>query len=505
MLKKIRVALAAVFITALSLLFLDFTGTLHSYLGWTSKIQFIPAILALNLGVLLALAVLTLLFGRIYCSAICPLGIFQDVVSRIVGFVKKNRFSYRPPKKSLVILRFAILAVFILALVLNIVAITVNLEPYSIYGRIVSQIFAPLYLLGNNILAYFAERAGSYVFYTVDIWLASAVTLAVAIISFVGIAIFAAVSGRGFCNTVCPVGAFLSLASQLCFMKAPVWDKCSGCSLCAKKCKAGCIDTANKKVDYLRCVSCFNCYETCPKEVFSVSWENPFAIKKTEQKPKPQTENLSEDAKSRRGFVSAMSVLALGLFARAFSRGGYQFDGGLSVLEDKRAPARRNPIIPAGADNIRNFRRRCTACQQCVTVCPNQVLRPSEDLSGFMQPHLSFERGFCRPECVKCSQVCPTGAIRPITRAEKSSTQIGYAVWRRELCVVINDEVSCDLCSRRCPTGAITMIPQSAGASRNIPMIDVSRCIGCGSCEQFCPSRPYSAIFVEGVDTHRTI
>ena len=208
--------------------------------------------------------------------------------------------------------------------------------------------------------------------------------------------------------------------------------------------------------------------------------------------------NIDKDI-TRRGLIAGIAFFALGLAARAAAR-VYQFDGGLAQLEDKKAPNRSHPIIPPGADNVRSFRRRCTGCQLCVSVCQNQVLSST-------RPNLSFERGYCRPECVKCSQVCPTGAIQPITPAEKSATQIGYAVWNKELCVVNVDKVSCDLCERKCPTGAIIRINEKADdpSSPKIPMIDTSRCIGCGACEHLCPARPYSAIYVEGLDTHRTI
>jgi ferredoxin len=208
---------------------------------------------------------------------------------------------------------------------------------------------------------------------------------------------------------------------------------------------------------------------------------------------------------ARRGFISGAALLALGLFTRAAAP--RSFDGGLTTLEDKKAPARVGPVIPPGADNARNFDKRCTGCQLCVSVCPNHVLRPSGKISDFLHPRLSYERGYCRPECVKCSEVCPSGAIRPITTAEKSAIQIGIAVWNKDICIINTDKVSCTLCSRKCPTGAIAMIPQDAGdaASQKIPMVDTNRCIGCGACEHLCPSRPYSAIAVNGVETHRTV
>ena len=179
----------------------------------------------------------------------------------------------------------------------------------------------------------------------------------------------------------------------------------------------------------------------------------------------------------------------------------------LPTLESKKIPDRKTPIVPPGALSARDFARHCTACQLCVSVCPNGVLRPSTDLTKLMQPEMGYERGYCRPECTKCSEVCPAGAIRPITAAEKSATQIGHAVWVKENCVPLTDGVECGNCARHCPTGAILMIPSDAANpdSPKIPAINVERCVGCGACENLCPARPFSAIYVEGHEVHREL
>lgn len=179
-------------------------------------------------------------------------------------------------------------------------------------------------------------------------------------------------------------------------------------------------------------------------------------------------------------------------------------DGGLAFIENKKIPERQIPIVPPGSQSIRNFTQRCTGCQLCVSVCPNQVLRPSSKLSTFMQPEVSYERGYCRPECTKCSNVCPAGAIQAITVADKSAIQIGHAVWIEKNCVVLTDGVECGNCARHCPSGAITMIEKRPN-SLKIPAINTERCIGCGACENLCPARPFSAIYIEGHTLHRTI
>ena len=186
-------------------------------------------------------------------------------------------------------------------------------------------------------------------------------------------------------------------------------------------------------------------------------------------------------------------------------------DGGLAVIEDKAIPTRSTPLVPPGAKSLRHFGQHCTACQLCVTECPNQVLRPSTSLERLMQPEMSYERGFCRPECTRCSQVCPAGAIEPIERADKAAIQIGHAVWIKDNCVVLTDHVNCGNCARHCPSGAISMEPVESlwdGKSDNIPVVPIvntERCIGCGACENVCPSRPFSAIYVEGHEQHHEI
>lgn len=241
----------------ITLLFLDFTGTLHAWFGFLAKIQFLPALLALNFGVVAALIVLTLLFGRVYCSVICPLGVMQDAVSWIAGKRTKNRFRYSP---ALSWLRYGVLALFIAAAVAGIGSFVALLAPYSAYGRIVSNLIAPLYLWGNNLLAYLAERAGSYAFYRADVWMKGIATLAVAAGTFIILAVVAWRNGRTYCNTICPVGTVLGLFSRFSLL-APVIDtcKCNGCGLCARNCKASCIDPKAHRIDLSRCVALHGC------------------------------------------------------------------------------------------------------------------------------------------------------------------------------------------------------------------------------------------------------
>ena len=496
MLRKIRLTLAILFFAAITMLFFDFTGTLHAWLGWMAKIQFLPALLALNVGVVLFLIVLTLVAGRVYCSVICPLGVFQDVVSWINGQRKKKkfRFSYSPARSWL---RYGVLALFVVALIGGIGSVVALLAPYSSYGRIASNLFAPLYGWGNNLLALLAERMDSYAFYETNVWMKSLPTFLIAALTFIIISLLAWRNGRTYCNTICPVGTVLGFLSRFSLFRVSIdAAKCKECSLCSRKCKAACIDFKHHTIDHSRCVTCLDCLDTCKHDAIHYT-------SRLKKAPAPATPEEGK-GESRRGFLSAVSLLATTSLLKAQEK---KVDGGLAVIEEKKAPKRTTPIVPAGALSARNFAQHCTACQLCVSVCPNEVLRPSTDLKKLMQPEMSYERGYCRPECTKCAEVCPAGAIHPISRADKSSIQIGHAVWIKANCVPLTDGVECGNCARHCPSGAIQMVPSDRNdpESVKIPIINEERCIGCGACEALCPARPFSAIYVEGHEVHHII
>ncbi len=510
MLRKTRIILAVAVFVLITGLFLDFTGTLHVWFGFLAKIQFLPALLALNVAIVVVLLLLTLIFGRIYCSVICPLGIFQDLVSHVSSFRKKKRyrFSYSPAKSWL---RYGLLALFIVALIAGVGSFVALLAPYSAYGRIVSNLFAPIYTGVNNLMAMFAERIGSYAFYERDIWIRSLPTFIIAAVTFVVIAVLAWRDGRTYCNTICPVGTVLSFFARFSWLKVRIdVDKCNKCSLCSRVCKASCIDYKNHRVDYSRCVVCGNCIGNCHKE--AISYGRP----DKEGKTSPTNEmaaSVSNSAMADSGSTTDTSRrnFLFGLFAftatAAIAQEKKKVDGGLAVIEDKVAPDRNTPLTPPGSMSASNMASHCTGCQLCVSVCPNDVLRPSGDIMRLMQPTMSYERGYCRPECTKCSSVCPTGAIRPITKEEKSSIQLGHAVWIRKNCIPVTDGVSCGNCARHCPSGAISMVRMDKNDphSLRIPAVNTSRCIGCGACENLCPARPFSAIYVEGHEVHSVV
>lgn len=506
MLRKIRIIAASICFVLITLLFLDFTGISHKWFGWLAEVQLLEAILAVNVGVVLALILVTLIFGRVYCSVICPLGVFQDGISNVAGRKKKKRFKYTPAKSWL---RYLVLLGFVVALLAGIRVIFLMLAPYAAYGRIASEFFAPLYRLGNNLLAWFAERINSYAFYSVDVWVKNWTVFGVAALTAGVVGILAWRNGRTYCNTICPVGTLLGFFSRFSiFRPAFNAEKCTKCGLCERNCKASCIDSKNMSVDYSRCVTCMNCIDACKFDAMKYA-PRKLGSKKTAPKTEQTVSQVSAPVETGGGLSrrSFLSITALFAYSNTVKAQQWRADGGLAVIEDKKIPNRQTAIAPPGAGSIHHLKQHCTACQLCISACPNGVLRPSGKLSTLMQPEMSYERGYCRPECTRCSEVCPAGAIKPITAAEKTAIKIGHAVWIKENCVVNTDDVTCTNCQRHCPTEAIRLIPRDPAdpESLKIPVVDTERCIGCGACEHLCPARPFSAIYVEGNVRHHTV
>lgn len=486
LLRIVRMALACFFFPVVTLLFLSVGWGFNLWFGWVARIQFLPALMALDFAVLLALAILTLLFGRLYCSVICPLGVMQDLFAWGGKKSKKNRYSYSPERKWL---RYTVLVIFVACLVFGFAPVTTLLAPYSAYGRIINSLFRPLYDLLGNALAAVESNYDSYFFSQTEIWLRSITTFVVALLTLVVLGVLAWRNGRTYCNTVCPVGTILSFFSRFSLFRVQMdKTKCKNCSLCEKNCKAAAIDFKSGTVDTTRCIACGDCLAQCR---FDALHYKP--VWKKEDEPK-------EADTGRRAFVTGLA-LATGTALMAETK--IKVDGGLAAIEDKKAPHRQTPLTPPGSVSAYHMQRHCTACQLCVSACPNNVLRPSTDPLRFMQPEMSFERGFCRPECTHCSLVCPAGAIKPVTVEDKPFIHIGHAVWIADNCIPVANGDSCGACARHCPVWAIQMVGKEInGRTVEVPVVDTEKCIGCGKCEHLCPARPFSAIYVEGNKMH---
>lgn len=498
MLRKIRITLAAVMFIGITWLFMDFTGTAHHWFSWMPKLQLIEAILAGSAVVIILLTVLTLVFGRIYCSVICPLGILQDIFGWFGKKRKKNRYTFSKEKKWL---RYPVLVLFIIAHMAGIGTLFQLLAPYSTFGIIANNLLQPVWQAGNNVLASIAEHYDSYAFYHSDIWLRSITSLSIAAAILIILAILAYRNGRTYCNTICPIGTLLSFLSRYSFLRIHFdVEKCKNCSLCSKNCKAACIDYKTHTVDTTRCVVCGNCIESCK---FGALKYAP-SIRSNQSILNNQNSQNNQVDTSKRSFLVTSALLTTAALAQQKEK---MMDGGLAEIQDKVAPERQTPLTPPGSLSAQNMAHNCTGCQLCISECPNQVLRPSNDWLHLLQPVMSYELGYCRPECTHCSEVCPAGAIKPIRHEDKASTQIGHAVWVKKNCIPLTDGVECGNCARHCPVGAIEMVPSNPDDEESpyVPAVNENRCIGCGACEYLCPARPFSAIYVEGHEVHKEV
>ena len=482
-LKKVRLVLAILFFLPILLFFIDFTGKLPLFLHNLVSIQLIPALLSLNVVVVILLVILSLLFGRIYCSTICPLGVFQDIASWKSRLFrkksKKYRFEYSKPNN---IIRYSILAITIIVFIFGSSFLVLLLDPYSIFGRTISQLIRPLFIWGNNGLTGILSKMGNYSLYQVEQVSFVPVAFSISVFFFVLVAVMSWFWGRLYCNTICPVGTVLGFISKISIFHISIKDSdCTSCGLCEKHCKSKCIDSDAKKVDDSRCVSCYNCISTCKKG--AITYRSRYKYKKD----RPV---LNVVDNGRRTFLLA-SGAALSTVAFANTK---------KLIGNNESMLSRKPIMPPGASNFEHFNRHCTGCQLCVTKCPMQVLKPAAlqyGISGITQPHLIFSTHvFCTYDCNICTSVCPTSALRKLPIEEKKRTQIGVAKFRKNKCVVFTDEKDCGACSEHCPTQAVHMIPYKDGLT--IPEVTENICIGCGACESICPARPYQAIYVEG-------
>ncbi|MCL1822240.1 MAG: 4Fe-4S binding protein, partial [Prolixibacteraceae bacterium] len=365
MLKKIRIGISIVVFLFISLYFLDFAEIIPDSFRFIAKIQFIPALLALNVAVVIVLLAATFIFGRVYCSVVCPMGIFQDVVGRIALFVtrkkgkkKRRRYKYMQPKN---ILRLVILGVTVVSLICGFTLITGLLDPYSAYGRIVVNFFRPPYMAMNNFLASVFMKFGNYTFFKIEVFLLSISALITALVTLAIVGYLAWKHGRLYCNTICPVGTFLSFISRYSIFKVRmVPDKCNSCGLCEMNCKGLCINSKQKSIDYSRCVTCYNCLQSC----------NRNAMVYTAEKTKKGVMQAKNIDAGKRQFLSTLLTTAVVVPASIVEEKVRELTGGKLIK-------RKTPITPPGSVSIKHFQQHCTSCHLCISKCPSRVLKPS--------------------------------------------------------------------------------------------------------------------------------
>jgi ferredoxin len=513
-LKTIRIILALLFILATSFIFIDFRELLpKGLIKGITFLQFLPSVLKFftSFGLVAAgfvfVLVLTAFFGRIYCSAICPLGIFQDAVSWIRKKTKrKHRYRFGKPQN---FWRYGFLVLPLLILLVGKSLIGISLlDPYSIFGRIASDLLQPVYMWLNNLFAGVLERMNVFVLYPENIIPARGLTYVIPALMTGLIIWFSFTRGRLYCNTICPVGTLLGLLSRVSFFRIRMIEElCTKCGKCAIACKASCIRVKNLEVDFSRCVGCYNCISVCPEDAIKYLPLVGSVHSSGRGGPVNLREASTPDDPERREALTRM--VATGIALAGFSLPVRSQETEIKTdIENKVPteiePVKNFPVTPPGSLGIRHFTARCTACHLCVSACPTSVLQPSLNeygWSGILQPLMDYSTNYCNFECTLCSDVCPTGAILSLSPEAKKTTQMGQVHLILENCVVYAENTACGSCSEHCPTQAVTMVPYREGLT--LPEIVPEICIGCGACEFACPVRPFKAIYVDGHQVHQ--
>jgi polyferredoxin/Fe-S-cluster-containing dehydrogenase component len=493
-LKRIRVVVAILFFLALTLLFLDIGNVvpirIHTFFVSTQLVpSFMRTMVVLSsasFGLFFILA-MTILFGRVYCSTLCPLGILQDIVIRIAKRInRRRRFRYKEQHY------FLHYSLFILTGILAFSGSVILLnffEPFSNYGRILSNLMNPFVVSVNNVIGYIFNLLGYMVLFQIPILHINLVSVLASLIFLALVAYLSYNHGRLFCNLLCPAGAFLGLLSRFSFFKIVI-DKnnCKECGLCERVCKANCIKSGSKEIDFAACIGCFNCLDACP--TIGMSYQRRWT----------KLSETSNEADVGRRNVLRISVLpALNLLLPVVG-----VESAAERIQNGFNENRKHPISPPGSLGVERFSSLCTACHLCVSSCPTQVLFPSfleYGVAGVFQPKMNYNASYCNFDCVLCSQVCPTGAILPLDVSSKKEVQIGIVQFVKNDCIVVTKEKDCGACSEHCPTKAVHMVPY--GKSLMIPETNNDICVGCGACEHVCPAQPTKAIYVKSNTVHQ--
>jgi ferredoxin len=494
LLRRFRIVFSTLIFIFFFLAFVDFKSLIPAkYFNILTSLQFIPSIMKFfDLRTLvtcgfIAILLLTLISGRTYCSFLCPLGIAQDLTSRIGGRIKKKfrRYGF---KKPFTILRYSILAItVIVTLIWGIYMITL-LDPYSIFARSMTYFIKPLVIYLNNFGSAILGKFDIYYLSNVPVKSFPLIIYSIPAAFFLLVGGLSLTKGRLYCNTFCPVGTLLGLISKISLFRIKFDEEtCTRCGRCAIRCKSSCIDFLKPNVDISRCVSCFNCIHTCPEKAMS------YGIAGSKKKVQETDEN-------KRKVIIGSLLLLFGLSRVA---GGQNKTAPKPKKDSTIKENKTHPVCPPGGVSIADFNVDCIACSLCINVCPNGVLQPAYKeygLAGMMQPVMDYHKSFCTYNCTKCTEICPTNALHPLVLEAKKLTQLGKANFIKDNCIVKTEKTSCGACSESCPTKAVHMIPFEGNLV--IPEVTEDICIGCGHCEFACPTIPYKAIFVNGNAVH---
>jgi ferredoxin len=462
--RRIRIATA---LTVLVILALVFAGRLPLLPQAGPAILRVAATGAATAAVVVAvLVLLTWLYGRFYCAALCPLGILQD----FIGWVSRRK-SKRTPRKNLKTLRYTILAVTAGLIAAGWTIPAKLFEPFSVFGRFYAGFVMPVF-------AKFVRRHGIRV---IDgDYAASAAGIAAGAGVLAVLILLVVWKRRIYCTSICPVGTLLGLCSKAGAFRMSIGESCVHCGKCATVCPAGCIDPGAGTLDNERCLRCMNCVAVCPRN--SITWSRRRATGKAVSR-----QPAGEDAREpRRRFLAGMAGTVLASFGLGPDIQAQRNGKTSSTARNLSAGWRKRGAFRVQMHRVSSVRRELRRQRAARTGLENP-LRPS----GLRKRHV-------RVQLQHVLDNLPHRAIRPLPLEKKQRCRIGMAELHKSRCVAFVDGTHCGACAEHCPTGALRMV-QHAGAPCPVPELNKDLCIGCGNCSYPCPVKPVPAMTVSPV------
>lgn len=270
LLRRFRIVVSVLMALAFTLLWVGYGDVWAELFGWSNSMQFVSVGAVTVPVVTLAMwFVVTSMFGRVYCSGICPMGTWFDLIARFGRRQRRRsgaacRYSYSPP---LTRWRYTSLAVVGLCLMGGLVALPLLIDPANMYASFLKNVVHPLWGTAHNAISGVGVATGAWDVTFVSVTVAGMFAVALSFLTIVAVSIPAWLYGRSYCNSVCPIGTMLGFVSRQALWRIDIdTDLCINCGRCEDVCKASCIDLRDHVVDGSRCVNCFNCLTVCPND-----------------------------------------------------------------------------------------------------------------------------------------------------------------------------------------------------------------------------------------------
>lgn len=420
---------------------------------------------------------LTVFLGRFFCGWVCPMGTTLDIGETLTGGADNNNESPKLGRIKYLILTAIIVAAFFRQSIghyFDPMALSYRFYTFSVFP-IVNKAWYALQrafpaLEGENISHVDVIFRSGFFFF----------------ILFLIIILLGRIYRRFWCRNLCPMGALLSIAGRFSPAQKKVSDKCIDCGKCTKKCKMGAIPKEPRDFIGSECVYCFDCVAECPVKAISFGFGKPRSLNSL----------LPDFRNFIRGKKPLSPETSSGFTRRNFLEGA-AFGASAAVMAKADYGIRQrhpNLIRPPAALPEEEFNLACIRCGECKKVCITGGIQPTfleGGIPSLMTPRLIPSVGYCEEKCNMCSQICPTGAIQKFEIKDKPNIVLGKARIDRSSCIAWALEEYCLVCDEHCPYKAIYWRKIDGQLK---PLVDMDKCVGCGTCENKCPVQPLAAI-----------